>query len=232
MTTRARRAARRVTHETALRFPRVLEVVSVNDDFTDAVTDVPALARTRDPLAIGAQESKGVDYRKRLGKQWGVRQRLDSDATSGVAVVWNKSLAHTIGVTRDRPDHIGHGWLPLVEPRPGDDMLTRGIVWQDLAVKSWPARIRVASTHRPPQRHRHLWAAFDDHLEAWLELSPLPVIVCMDANEAGGPNVDRRWRGIGIDGFVSNLAIPSVYELAVARSDHRPVSGAVRIGAR
>lgn len=226
------RPLRRAAHTTALALPRVLEVISVNDDFTDRWTDVPALARDRDPLAIGAQESKETDYRKRLGKQWGVRQRMDDDATSGVAVIWNRSRAHSIGITRDRPEHIGHGWQVLVEPLPGDDMLARGIVWQDLAIKGWPARVRIASTHRPPQRHRHLWDTFDDRLEAWLETSPIPVVVCMDANEAGGPNVDRRWRGIGIDGFLTDLTIPSVYELAPARSDHRPVSGAVRISTR
>lgn len=226
----ARRIARRAAHAGVLQLPRVHEVITCNDDYTDRWTDVPALARNRDAVAIGAQESKGIDYRKRLGQQFGVRQRMDNDATAGVAVVWNRSLASAIGSATDRPGQLGSGWLPLVVPRRGDDMLTRGVAWQDLTLRAYYSPVRVASAHRPKKTLDHLWTQFDDQLEALVDASPIPVIVCMDANESGGPNIDGRWAGIGIDGFlVRGLWVPSTYELAKARSDHRPLSAAVRL---
>lgn len=226
---RAARELRRARHAAVLKLPRVHEVITVNDDFTDNLTDVPALARNRDPLGITAQESKGIDYRKRLGKQFGVRQRMADDATQGVAVVWDRNQATAIQGERDVSAKVGYGWRQLVGEVRGE-MLARGVVWQDLEVTTTGDRFRLASTHRPPWRIHDRWPAFDDALEAWLNVSPLPVLLGMDANERGGPNVDPdyRWRGIGIDGFLSDLPVPTVFELAWRNSDHRPVSGGFR----
>lgn len=231
---RARRVVRRVQHKAHLARPSVYEVLAVNDDFTDRVTDIPALARQHKPLGIGGQETKGINYRTRLDQNtWGVRQRMATQATQGVMVAWNRELCHAVGSATDDPYTLGGGWIPIVEPRRGDDMLTRGVVWQDIQIRGTGIRIRLASYHRPPARHRDLWREADDRLEAWLDSSPIPVLLLTDANEPGGPNVDDHrwgWRGIGIDGAVSNLRVPSVYELAPRKSDHRPISVAVRPG--
>lgn len=232
---RARRQVRRVTHKAHLMRPSVYEFLSVNDDFTDDFTDIPALARQHKPVGIGGQEAKGIDYRTRLGQGYGVRQRMATHATQGVMVAWSRELAHAIGSATDQPHDLGGGWLPIIEPRRGDDMLTRGVVWQDIQIRGTGIRIRLASYHRPPARHRHLWRQADDRLEVWLDASPIPVVLLTDANERGGPDLDDDrwgWRGIGIDGAVTNLKVPSVYELAPRRSDHRPVSLAVRPGRR
>lgn len=231
----AKREERRRAHTSQLRRTGFHEVITVNDDFTDDLSDVRYLARTRRPAVIDAQESKRTDYRQVLDLSWGVRQRLTDDSTAGVATIWDRKILDAIGESRDRVGQIGYGYLPLVEPHHGEDMLTRGIVWQDLEVLATGFRFRSASTHRPPQRHDHLWPIFDDHLEAWLDASPLPVLVGTDNNQPGGPNVDdnlARWKGIGIDGFLGDIQVTSVYELDQRNSDHRPVSGAARLKAR
>ncbi len=228
----ARRQARRVAHNAALSLPYAYEAITVNDDFTDALSDVRYLARTRRPLVIMTQESKRTDYRQRLDDGWGVTQRMTDDSTAGVAVIWNRGLVRAIGTTNNRPSELGRGYLPLVVPVHGEDMLTRGVVWQDLEVRTSGYRFRLYSTHRPPQRHRHLWPAFDDNLEQFIEASPIPVLGGTDNNQPGGPDVDDdlvRWCGIGIDGFTTSpgLRVLSVYELDHRNSDHRAVSGAV-----
>ena len=232
--TKAQRQARRALHAAQLARPGTFEALSVNDDFTDKVTDIPFLARTRHPLAIGGQETKGIDYREKLDHTWGVRQRMSNEATQGVMVAWSRELAYAVGSEVNMPTRLGHGWLPLVEPGPGNDVLTRGVIWQDVQIRGYGHKVRIASTHRPPFRDRDLWKAYDAALEAWLDASPIPVLLLTDANEAGGPDFDDEqwgWRGIGIDGAVSNLRLVSAYELSFLRSDHRPLSIAVRPGA-
>lgn len=231
----AQRAARRARHAVALARLGSHEILSVNDDFTDHVTDIPRLARKRRPLAIGGQETKGINYHQRMPDGWGVRQRLTSDATAGVMVAWDKDRARAIGNAKDQPARVGHGWVPLVEPRDGDPMLTRGVVWQDLQVRGYGDEFRLASTHRPPRYLAHLWTEFDRNLRRWLEASPIPVVLCMDANDVGGPGfIDDpwQWRGRGIDGVITNLRVTSAFELDQRRSDHQPVSHAVRTGQR
>lgn len=223
---------RSLAHHTALALPGMGEAITVNDDYTDSLSDVAYLCRTRRPLLVDAQESKRTDYRTRLDDRWGVRQRMTDDSTAGVAVIWDRHHADAIGAARDRPLQIGFGYVPLVVPRRGEDMLTRGIVWQDLEVIETGFHFRSGSTHRPPRRHSHLWPAFDDQYEEWLDASPLPVLVGMDGNEPGGPNVSARWRGIGIDGFSGDLTVASVLELPRRNSDHLAISGAVRFRSR
>lgn len=226
-----RRQARRLAHNTALLLPDIAEIITVNDDFTDHLSDVRHWARTRRPLALAVQEGKRTDYRDLLGPRWGVRQRQQDDSTRGVAVVWDRDQAERAGHAQHTPRQIGGGYRPLVAPRRGDDMLTRGVVWQDLELLDGGI-LRVASTHRPPQRHNHLWRTFDAQLEDWLAASPVPVVLGLDNNQVGGPDLDDEhwaWRGVGIDGFTSDLPIRSVYELAKRNSDHRAVSAAVDV---
>lgn len=223
--------AARIRHRARLLLPRVFEVVSLNDDFTTRATDAPSVLRARQPLALGIQEGKATDYRARVGSRWGVRQRLALQATAGVAVLWDLDRARAVGVTKDNPKRTGHGWLPLVSPRPGEDMLTRGVVWQDVRVLDAGRVVRLASTHRPPWRHRHHWREFDQGLDSWLALSPVPVVLMLDNNSTRRPNLNARWRwhGAGIDGVLTDLPVRSVLQLHQRRSDHAPVSIAVRI---
>ncbi len=226
--------AARIRHRARLLLPRVFDVVSLNDDFTTAATDAPSVLRARQPLALGIQEGKATDYRARLGSRWGVRQRLASKATAGVAVVWDQRRCRPVGVAKDNHRRTGYGWLALVSPRPGDDLLTRGVVWQDVRVLGTGRVIRLASTHRPPWRHRHHWPDFDQALDSWLALSPVPVVLMLDNNSTRRPNLNTRWRwhGAGIDGVLTDLPVRSVLQLYQRRSDHAPVSIAVRIPRR
>ena len=223
----------RLRHRIALRQPRTVEVVTLNDDYTHHSTDITSVLRARArALAVGIQEGKVVDYRRVLGPRWGVRQRMASPATAGVAVVWDRHRCRPVGIARDNPRRTGYGWQVLVEPRPREDLLARGVVWQDVRING--RVIRLASTHRPAWRHRHHWAAYDQALDAWLAASPVPVVVMLDNNSARRPNLNSRWRwrGVGIDGVITDLPVRSVLQLARRRSDHAPVSVAIRIPRR
>lgn len=224
------RKQRRLRHDRILAKPYTGEVLSINDDYTDAVTDVPHLLRERRALGAGVQEGKGRDYRARLPDRYGVRQRLASDATSGVAVVWDREQAGSIGGTRNRPGMRGTGWVPIIEPRRGDPMLTRGVIWQDLQVIETGLEFRLAAYHRPPGYLSHLWEDADETMRAFLLASPIPVHVLTDNNSrrppAGLPS-GMRWRGSGIDGSLGDVPVLSTYALAYLRSDHRAVSQAL-----
>jgi len=213
---------------------RGLTGLTINDDFTDRLTDVDHLLATHRPLVAGVQEGKLSDYgglaRRGLARRYGVRQDDRHDGAAGVAVLWNRVLAQPIGDASDRPDRLGGGWLELTPA--GDGLLARGVVWQDLRVRtgSDDVRVRLASTHRPPQRDRHLWPTFDRRLAAFCAASPVPVLVFMDANEENGPtDLQRRsglaWHGVGIDGVLSDLPVPTApAALEHRHSDHHAVA--------
>lgn len=221
--------------KTPFRRLSVVETLTVNDDFTDRTTDLPALLENRRPAFGGAQETKreNVDRKVRLelGQHYGIRQDRHTDAAAGVAVFWDRLLCRPLGEAIDRPAVYGRGWLELTRGESG--LLARGVVWQDLVIRlGWVsrARVRVAAAHRPPHRFRHLWPVFDRKLADWCQESPLPVAVFMDANEHGGPTELARlsgltWRGVGIDGVLTNLKVPG-QPVALPRmhSDHRAVA--------
>ena len=214
--------------------PRALTGLTINDDFTDRLTDVTHLLATHRPLVAGVQEGKRSDYsrlaRRGLARRYGVRQDHRHDGAAGVAVLWNRVLAQPIGDASDRPDRLGGGWRELTPA--GDGLLARGVVWQDLQLRtgSHDVRVRLASTHRPPQRDRHLWPTFDRRLAAFCAASPVPVLVFMDANEEDGPTgLQRRsgmaWHGVGIDGVLSDLPVPTApAALEHRHSDHHAVA--------
>ncbi len=207
--------------------------ITVNDDFTDRLTDVTHLLATHRPLVAGVQEGKQTTYvrhvRRDLRHRYGVRQDDRHDGAAGVAVLWNRTHARPTGHNEDRPDRLGGGWLELLPA--GDGLLARGVVWQDLELRTstGPMRVRVASTHRPPQRDQHLWRSFDRALASFAAASPLPLLVFMDANEEGGPTALVRrtglaWHGVGIDGVLTDLAAPSAPTALERRhSDHHAV---------
>lgn len=207
--------------------------ITINDDFTDRLTDVTHLLSTHLPLVAGVQEGKQTTYvrqvRRDLRRRYGVRQDDRHDGAAGVAVLWRRTHARPIGDTDDRPDQRGGGWRELLPA--GDGLLARGVVWQDLelSTNAGAVRVRVASTHRPPQRDQHLWPAFDRALASFIAASPLPLLVFMDSNEKGGPTaVVRRtglaWHGFGIDGVLTDLVTPDA-PIALERrhSDHHAV---------
>lgn len=220
------------------RRPYAAEGLSVNDDFTDRVTDVPTLLERRRPLFVGVQEGKRTDYARavthRVGWPYALRQDLTSDARAGVAVLWDVTRARAIGTGVDDPDRLGGGWLELTPA--GSGLLARGVAWQDVAVRLGPlglfrrARVRVAAAHRPPQRDRHLWPLFDARLAAWCKDSPHRVVVFMDCNEAGGPDQlvkasGLSWYGVHFDGALTDLTVPGpAVALDRGSSDHKPVS--------
>jgi hypothetical protein len=207
--------------------------ITINDDFTDRLTDVTHLLATHRPLVVGVQEGKQTAYapqvRQDLRRRYGVRQDDRHDGAAGVAVLWNRTHARPIGADEDAPDRLGGGWLELLPA--GEGLLARGVVWQDLELSTdaGAVRVRVASTHRPPQRDQHLWPAFDRALTTFVAASPLPVMVFMDANEDGGPAaLERRtgltWHGVGIDGVLTDLAAPAAPTALDRRhSDHHAV---------
>ena len=204
-----------------------ITVLGCNDDFATPREDVPYWIRTRHPVLTGVQEAKAGNYRQLLDQRTGVRQRLTDAATMGVAVMWDRERAQTFGGAEDQPRQLGHGWERLVR---GGDLLPRGVVWQDLTVTyrrhgvRRAVRLRLASAHRPPARDRHLWPDFDRALRSWAFLSPLPIVLTMDANERGGPNLPPKydWTGIGIDGavFTHRFKVRRHTALPLRTSDH------------
>lgn len=224
----------------------IREALSVNDDFTDRTTDLPALLKARRPAFLGAQETKRTQVNPRvrhaLGWQYGVRQDRRDEGAAGVAVAWDRVIARPLGRAVDDPEELGGGWLELLPA--GDGLLARGVVWQDLIVRrGWTAttRIRLASTHRPPRRNANQWPAYDTALARWADDSPLPVLLLMDSNEPGGPAVLSRltgmtWRGVGIDGALHDphltpvtSALRHASALPRRQSDHRAVSILIRL---
>lgn len=209
-----------------------------NDDFTDHTTDLPYLCHVHHPLAWAAQEGKGRRY---VIPGYGVRQRQATEATQGVAVGWDIDRARPIGDALDQPHELGHGWEAIID---GADLLTRGVVWQDLEVRTplrRRVRIRVASFHRPPWRDRHLWDATDKRLAEWVRKCPASLGLWMgsDSNEEGGPaslvrQTHLHWHGPdkrprSIDGALTSLHVVSTRDLPFRFSDHRPLVQTVRI---
>lgn len=215
----------------------VVEGVSINDDFANRVSDVPALLIARRPLWVGIQEGLRSRFRQLLGVRYGVRQRLTNEATRGVAVIWDRLWCRKHGRHVDQPRRRGHGWKALAD---SPDTRMRGVVWQDLVVRAKligrRVRVRVASTHRFPPRERDRWPEFDEPLAAWILACPISLVLFMDCNEDGGPSdllelLEEaapgrfRWIGDGIDGCVTDLDAAAAGQ-AIARrtSDHEPVS--------
>lgn len=228
------------------RRPRLVEGLTVNDDFTDRVTDIPDLIKRRSPAFIGIQEGKRHNYgevlQRRIGWPYDVRQELATDGTAGVAVVWDVQRCRPIGVGINEPDEIGGGWLELTPA--GSGLTARGVGWQDLDVRvgALGSRskldLRVGSGHRPPQRDRHLWPLFDERMAMFCKDSPIPVLIFMDCNEAGGPTAlleklegtGIRWYGEHFDGALTNLRVPGgAVALDRGSSDHKPISIPVEI---
>lgn len=225
-------------------------IVTVNDDYTDQVTETRRLTRAarflprairtrlervkRVPMALLCQETKSSDLRAELPEQFGVRQYLDSDATAGVAVVWDTEQAHAL-------EGDGHaGWAPLVRPH-GERMEVRGVVWQDVEVGEVGSGriVRLAAAHRPPLRYDHLWPSFDRALRTWASESPYPILLGIDGNTTDLAGLRKRLRfrfvrGHRIDTVLGKgrgiRPVSRAVALAKGRSDHNPIRTLWRIG--
>ncbi|MBU2693865.1 endonuclease/exonuclease/phosphatase family protein [Pimelobacter sp. 30-1] len=220
----------------------MLEGVTVNDDFTDRVSDVPAILAARRPAWIGVQEGKREDYAGLLDDpRYAVVQRMTSDATRGVAVVLDLDQVRPVGRYVDDPRRRGHGYRQLTAA--GLGILARGVVWQDVRIAGPLGRrrvVRLASTHRHPRRARARWSDFDGALVDWLLASPVPVWLAGDFNapvaavRLRGAATARRGRGI--DGHVLTGPLRFVdrraRRLRKRTSDHAGVSALVRVPRR
>lgn len=219
--------------------PGVVEGISINDNFANEISDVPALLATRQPMWVGVQEGLRSNFRELLGLRWGVRQRLTSEATQGVAVIWDRLRFRAFRGHIDKPHRRGHGWKAIADSL---ETRMRGVIWQDGVVRRKVAGVRLlvrlASTHRFPRRERERWPVFDEHLVAWILACPddLHLVLFMDCNEDGGPSHllelleaaapgRYRWIGRGIDGCITDLDDAAIAEVLARRtSDHKPVS--------
>lgn len=218
--------------------PGVIEGVTINDDWANDASDVPAILAARRPAWGGIQEGKNEDYADMLeSERYGVEQRMTSEATQGVALVYDRHQLRTVGTAVDNPHKVGRGYMQLTPA--GHGILARGVVWQDVCVRGplgRRRRVRIASTHRHPKRARAMWPAFDKALTEWVAASPIPVWVVGDFNAPLGSvqlhGVTRR-KGAGIDGHILTLplsfAVSFVRRLRWRTSDHRGVAALVRV---
>jgi hypothetical protein len=218
--------------------PGVIEGVTINDDWANRTSDVPAILAARRPAWVGIQEGKNEDYADMLeSERYGVEQRMTSQATKGVAIVYDRHQVRTVGTAVDNPRKVGRGYRQLAPA--GRGILARGVAWQDVCIRGplgRRRRVRLASTHRHPKRAHPMWPEFDAALTEWMQQSPIPVWLVGDFNAPLSSvhlhGVTRR-KGAGIDGHILTLplsfAMPIVRRLKWRTSDHRGVAALVRV---
>lgn len=213
-------------------------VVTLNDDFTDRLSDVPAVLKTVEPFAILLQEGKRTRYRdvlRRLRRRirrtrstadddlgrYRQRQVQRTAGTRGLAIVWDADRAPVIS----GPHH------QVLTDAKGAKMEPRGVTWIVVLHPDWGPVI-LATTHRPPWRYRRLWPEYDRNLEHWLDAQTHPVILGLDANTRRlntlAARLGMKVAGKGIDAvMVRGFGIHSARSLLRRFSDHRPVRATV-----
>lgn len=207
------------------------KLITINDDFTDALSDVPALLAEHAPFAVFVQEGKRTRYwrvlrrirRKRhnAGDQLRYRQvqLTRTDHQAGLAIVWDAVTAPLVS---------GPYYRVLVEPD-GAAMLKRGVLWIVVDHPSLGAVV-LATTHRPPWRFRHLWPAYDEALRKWAAgRGAALLLVGIDVNTrrlaAFASRVGLTVAGKGIDAVLARgLQLRKPRRLKRRHSDHRPVA--------
>lgn len=198
------------------------KVVTLNDLYTDRLSDVPAVLNTTRPFALLVQEGKNTRYRrvlKRMRRAWkkanseGRGKKLapppsyyrqvqitKSDAQAGLAIIWNAEKA---------PRLSGPHYRELVQPH-GAEMLPRGILWVVVDHPQWGPTV-LATSHRPPFRYRFLWPAYDRALGDWVRARRQAVILLgMDTNThdlRGMTRVGLSVAGKGIDAVLGRGVI-------------------------
>jgi hypothetical protein len=161
----------------------IIEGVTLNDDFGNKASDVWGTLRTRRPAWVGVQEGKRRDYADDLPDRYGVVQRMGTEASEGVAVIYDSRQIKPLGDAVDQPRRFGYGYQELVPA--GAGILARGVAWRDGVVGGYGSQrqARLASSHRhPPRTPQRMIAAYDRALAAWVAQSPIPVWLATDAN--------------------------------------------------
>ncbi len=199
---------------------KTFTVATINDDFTDKKTSLNRVNQQVNPDIMLLQEAKNSNLAKDAGKGVGVFQNRSTDDKAGSAVAWDKDEVKA-----------GKRGLALgVNPPKGVGMLSRYMTFTDVKVEG--RSVRMISVHRPPQRFKAQWPAFDRNLAAFVKSSPLPVIIGLDANERTPAGLAKatglRWESSGptsIDGFLvsKELGVSNIRRLDKGVSDHHPV---------
>jgi hypothetical protein len=213
------------------------KIVTLNDDFTDHLTDPTALLDDGAPFAILVQEGKRTLYRRvlrrlrrRLKRQaksnggwmplgYQAAQITDNDATKGLAIIWDAATAPLVA---------GPSYEVLVEPH-GAAMLPRGILSIVVDHPEWGETV-LATAHRPPLRYARLWAEFDRNLQTWVRIHrDLPILLGMDTNTTRLADLAKRV-GLQVAGKRIDAVMAHGFHLGRPRSlkrrnsDHRPVA--------
>jgi hypothetical protein len=151
-------------------------------------------------------------------------------------VVVDLHQLHTVGNATDDPTRLGEGYQQFT-PK-GGGILARGVVWRDVELgrRGSGRLVRLGSAHRHPRRQRSQWDEFDEALAAWIEQSPIPVWLTIDANtdEPDGlaRRLDARVRGHRVDHHLitGGLTFRSKpFALPWRTADHRAVAQRVHI---
>lgn len=182
---------------------------------------------------VCVQEAKHLSVARAMDKHFNVHQNLSSTAKQGVAIAWRRGKVKSrIPTTAGRRIRTRISGYVLGVSNMGLRMLPRYINYRVFDFNG--TLVLVISTHRPPQRFRRLWGAFDRALIRFIKSFPIPVIVGMDSNQHTHALFARLsgmvWRGIGIDGFwlskslVKHIVKGSLKSHPRANSDHHPVS--------
>lgn len=215
-----------------------LVIVTCNDDWASAGSNMLELLRDTKPDIIFIQEGKRANYaalkhpatRLRLlpPEEWLVHQDLSSQARAGSVVIVRKAKVPFLGKT---------GFTFAVKAA---GLLPRWVAWVRARVHG--VLLLLFSAHRPPVRVRRFWHPFDIALWARLRLALLAgriILGGMDSNEHSGPSripKGLKWVAVGdsIDGFIlsGQVRVMSIRELPKGTSDHHPVAAVVEIPVR
>jgi endonuclease/exonuclease/phosphatase family metal-dependent hydrolase len=218
----------------AARFFRLV-LVTCNDDWASAGSNMTELLRLAKPDVIFIQEGKRANYaalvypgsKRRLfpPEDWLVHQDISSEARAGSVVIVRKAAAPILGRAGFTFGVKATGLLP------------RWVAWVRVRIQG--VRFFLFSAHRPPVRVRRFWHPFDIALWARLKLAQAAGRVIMggsDSNQHGGPSrIPRglKWAGLrgSIDGFIlsKRVRVAHIRELPKGTSDHHPVLATVEI---
>lgn len=195
-----------------------LTVATVNDDFTDRVSNLLWVARRSDVLLT--QENKRDTVRRLLPVAWGVHQVTTSASTRGSAVAWRQSLVKAAFFDQ-RIAARGRGILPR-----------RMTIVHGRVVANWTP-ITLIACHRPLKRTR-LQPMFDRTLAVYctvLRRLGRVTVIGLDANQRNPKRLAHRcglkWVAPdgSIDGFLvtKTVKVEAVWRLPKGSSDHHPV---------
>lgn len=200
------------------------------------VTDsrMQTLRNVRDALPgvalAGLQEVKNLrgdwSLRERLSRRTiGVAQVTRTEATSGVALVWDKSRVRPVPGSRR---------IVLGASAVGHHMLNRHLLAADFRIDR-AITITGIVGHRPPARYRDLWPEYDAALAHLLADVEHPAVLFTDNNSVAVPHAlasgyEVQRSGIDFIAVGDDLTVlGDAFLLPKTGSDHRPVALKVRV---